>query len=119
MDTAIIFVCPSSDPYFVELLYTLIVDNFPTHKLFPFSKDPFNSSMYIIDETIQRQTFGIASLKHKHVTEIGIQLDDFSNIPSNMRIKKQMQNGIIFTPRFYEEPYEELVKIITKILNKF
>lgn len=118
MDTAIIFVCPSSDPFFVELLYVLIVDNFPNYKLFPFSKDPFNSSIYIIDESIQRQTFKIASLKHKHVTEIGIQLDGFCDIPSNVMIKKQMQNGIIFTPRLFEEPYDELVKIITRILNK-
>ena len=119
MDTAIIFVCPSSDPCFAGLLYTLLLDNFPAYKLFPDSKDPFNSSLYIIDESIQRQTFGFASLKHKHVTEIGIQLNDFNDIPSNTRIKKQMQNGFIFTPSFYEEPYDELVKIITKILNKF
>ena len=119
MDTAIVFVCPSSDPFFVELLYILLTENFPECKLFPFSKDPFNSSMYIIDETIQRQTFKIASLKHKHVTEIGIQLDGFNDIPSNVMIKKQMQNGIIFTPKFYEDPYEELIKIITNILNKF
>ena len=119
MNTAIIFVCPSSDPFFAELLYALIIENFPAYKLFPFSKDPFNSSLYIIDESIQRQTFEFASLKHKHVTEIGIQLDGFNDIPSNVMIKKQMQNGIIFTPRFYEEPYDELIKIIDKILNKF
>lgn len=119
MDTAIIFVCPSSDPFFVELLYALLLDNFSAYKLFPLSKDPLNSTIYVIDETIQRQTFGIVSKKHKHVTEIGIQLDRFSDIPSNTRIKKQMQNGIVFKPSFYEEPYDELVKIITRILNKF
>ena len=119
MDTAIIFVCPSSDPCFVGLLYTLLVDNFPTYKLFPDSKDPLNSTIYIVDETFQRQSFGVVSLKHKHVIEIGIQLNGFSDIPSNMRIKKQMQNGIIFTPSTYEEPYDEIVKLVTKILNKF
>ena len=118
MDTAIIFVCPSSDPFFVELLYTLLLDNFPTYKLFPLSKDPLNSSIYIVDETFQRQAFGIVSLKHKHVTEIGIQLDSFNDIPPNMRIKKQMQNGIVFTPSFYKKPFEEIVKIVTRILNK-
>lgn len=119
MDTAVIFVCPSTDPFFAEILRILVVKNFPAYKLFPSSEDPFNSSIYIIDETIQRQTFGIASLKHKHVTEIGIQLDCFSDIPANTRIKKQMQNGIIFTPKFYEDPYDELIKIVTNILNKF
>ena len=117
MSTAIIFVCPSSDPYYVGLLTNLLREDYPNKKIFPLNKDPFNADFYIIDETIQKETWNAAIRKHKHVYEICIIMPFFNDIPIHSRMRNQIHHGKFFTPQDYDYPAEELEIIIENILD--
>lgn len=117
MSTAIIFVCPSNDPLYTALLTLLLTEDYPDKKIFPKHKNPFTADFYIIDETIQEETFLVASKNHNNVFEICVIMPFEENAAIQERMFKQIRHGNFFMPQNYDDPTEAMNRTINFILK--